>query len=395
MIKREIFKVMERYSKEYPVLIVTGPRQSGKTTAVRHLFKDKPYFNLEQISHFEFAENDPVGFIAQMKEGGIIDEIQRVPKLLHEIQAVVDELKRNGQFILTGSSQFELMSGVAQSLAGRTALVTLLPLSLNELKNEGLNFSNNFNIHQGFFPRIVDEALNPAEALDFYFRTYVERDIRNLMHIKNLTQFQAFVKMCAGRTGQLLNISNLGSDVGISHTTAKEWINLLVASYVIFLLPPFSKNVGKRLMKAPKLYFHDVGLAAFLLGIENESQIQTHPLFGNLFENMVVSEILKHRFNSGKSANISFYRDSSGNEVDVLYQVGNQFIPIEIKGGMTVRDDFFKGFNYLDRILENLSKEKIIVYGGKAIERRTKATIIPPPEICIELENIKNCLWGG
>lgn len=379
---------MERYSKEYPVLIVTGPRQSGKTTAVRHLFKDKPYFNLEQISHFEFAENDPVGFIAQMKEGGIIDEIQRVPKLLHEIQAVVDELKRNGQFILTGSSQFELMSGVAQSLAGRTALVTLLPLSLNELKNEGLNFSNNFNIHQGFFPRIVDEALNPAEALDFYFRTYVERDIRNLMHIKNLTQFQAFVKMCAGRTGQLLNISNLGSDVGISHTTAKEWINLLVASYVIFLLPPFSKNVGKRLMKAPKLYFHDVGLAAFLLGIENESQIQTHPLFGNLFENMVVSEILKHRFNSGKSANISFYRDSSGNEVDVLYQVGNQFIPIEIKGGMTVRDDFFKGFNYLDRILENLSKEKIIVYGGKAIERRTKATIIPPPEICIELENI-------
>jgi predicted AAA+ superfamily ATPase len=388
MIERDAFEVLLRFSKQYPVVTVTGPRQSGKTTIVKHLFKDKPYFNLEQISHFEFASNDPEGFIAQMKDGGIIDEIQRVPKLLNQIQAVIDEKKKNGFFILTGSSQFELLSGVSQSLAGRTALFTLLPLSLNELKKAGMNFSNSLNIYQGFMPRIIDENLNPSEALDFYFRTYVERDVRNLMQIKNLSQFQMFVKMCAGRTGQLLNLSNLGSDVGVSHTTAKEWISILKASYVIFTLEPFSGNIGKRLMKAPKLYFYDVGLAAFLLGIENEKQILTHPLYGSLFENMVVCEFLKHRFNCGKPANMNFYRDSSGNEVDIICNLADSLIPVEIKAGMTVRDDFFKGLNYLDKTINNLTDEKIIVYGGDAIQRRINALIIPPTEIHSEMQNI-------
>ncbi|HQI04482.1 MAG TPA: ATP-binding protein [bacterium] len=388
MIERDAFEVLLRFSKQYPVVTVTGPRQSGKTTIVKHLFKDKPYFNLEQISHFEFASNDPEGFIAQMKDGGIIDEIQRVPKLLNQIQAVIDEKKKNGFFILTGSSQFELLSGASQSLAGRTALFTLLPLSLNELKKAGMNFSNSLNIYQGFMPRIIDENLNPSEALDFYFRTYVERDVRNLMQIKNLSQFQMFVKMCAGRTGQLLNLSNLGSDVGVSHTTAKEWISILKASYVIFTLEPFSGNIGKRLMKAPKLYFYDVGLAAFLLGIENEKQILTHPLYGSLFENMVVCEFLKHRFNCGKPANMNFYRDSSGNEVDIICNLADSLIPVEIKAGMTVRDDFFKGLNYLDKTINNLTDEKIIVYGGDAIQRRSNALIIPPTEIHSEMQNI-------
>lgn len=388
MIERDASKVLLRFSQQYPVVTITGPRQSGKTTLVKHLFKNKPYFNLEQISHFEFASNDPEGFIAQMKDGGIIDEIQRVPKLLNQIQAVVDEKKKNGFFILTGSSQFELLSGVSQSLAGRSALFTLLPLSLNELKKAGMNFSNSLNIYQGFMPRIIDEKLYPSEALDFYFRTYVERDLRNLMQIKNLSQFQMFVKMCAGRTGQLLNLSNLGSDAGVSHTTVKEWISILKASYIIFTLEPFSGNISKRLMKAPKLYFYDVGLAAFLLGIENEKQILTHPLYGNLFENMVVCEFLKYRFNCGKPANMNFYRDSSGNEVDIICHLADKLIPVEIKAGMTVRDDFFKGLNYLDKTINNLTDDKIIVYGGDTVQRRSNALIIPPAEIHSEMQNI-------
>lgn len=388
MIERDASEVLVRFSRQYPVVTVTGPRQSGKTTLVKHLFKDKPYFNLESISHFEFASNDPEGFIAQMKDGGIIDEIQRVPKLLSQIQAVCDEKKENGQFILTGSSQFELLSGVSQSLAGRTAFLTLLPFSLNELKKAGKNSLNTLNIYRGFMPRIIDENLNPSEALDFYFRTYVERDVRNLLQIKNLSQFQMFVKMCAGRTGQLLNLSNLGSDVGISHTTAKEWISILKASYIVFTLEPFSENIGKRLMKAPKLYFHDVGLAAFLLGIENEKQIMTHPLYGNLFENMVVCEFLKYRYNSARPANMNFYRDSSGNEVDIICNIANMKLPVEIKAGITVRDDFFKGLNYLEKNLKELKDEKIIVYGGDSIQRRTDALIIPPSEIHQELRNI-------
>lgn len=388
MIQRDASEVLLRFSKQYPVVTVTGPRQSGKTTLVKHLFKDKSYFNLEQISHFEFASNDPEGFISQMKDGGIIDEIQRVPKLLNQIQAVVDEKKKNGFFILTGSSQFELLSEVSQSLAGRSALFTLLPLSLNELKKAGMNFSNPLNIYQGFMPRIIDEKLNPSEALDFYFRTYVERDLRNLMQIKNLSQFQMFVKMCAGRTGQLLNLSNLGSDAGVSHTTVKEWISILKASYIIFTLEPFSGNIAKRLMKAPKLYFYDVGLAAFLLGIENEKQILTHPLYGNLFENMVVCEFLKYRFNCGKPANMNFYRDSSGNEVDIICNLADKLIPVEIKAGMTVRDDFFKGLNYLNKTINNLTDDKIIVYGGDTVQRRSNALITPPAEIHSEMQNI-------
>ncbi len=388
MIERDAAKVLERYAGKYPVVTVTGPRQSGKTTIVQSVFKEKLYFNLERISHFEFAKNDPEGFLEQMPDGGIIDEIQRVPELLSMIQIVSDKKKKNGLFILTGSSQFQLIQGVAQSLAGRTALLTLLPLSLNEIKRENKLLSNCENIYRGFMPRIIDESLNPTEALDFYFRTYVERDVRLLSQIRNLSQFQSFVKMCAGRTGQILNLNSLGNDVGVSHTTAKEWISILKASYIVFTLEPFSENIGKRLMKSPKLYFYDTGLASFLLGIESEAHLKTHPLYGNLFENMVVCEFLKHRFNRGKTLNLSFFRDSKGNEVDIVYSVANHKLPVEIKAGATVNRDYFKGLNYFEKLFPELPFGKMLVYGGKDIQRRSEATVITPEIIDQELAGI-------
>jgi len=388
MIKRDAEKTLLRFAEEYPVVTVTGPRQSGKTTLVKSLFGDKLYFNLEQLSHFEFATNDPEGFMAQMPDGGVIDEIQRVPQLLSLIQVISDKKKINGMFILTGSSQFELMQGITQSLAGRTALLTLLPLSLNEIKNAQMLKSNNENIYRSFMPRIVNEGLNPSEALDFYFRTYVERDVRNFAQIRNLSQFQMFVRMCAGRVGQLLNLSSLGNDIGVSHTTIREWISILKASYIVFTLEPYYENIGKRLMKSPKLYFYDPGLAAYLLGIENEKQIATHPLLGNLFENMVVCEFMKYRFNNGKTNNLNFFRDSRGNEVDIVYSVAQHKIPIEVKAGATVRPVFFKGLRYFETLFPDLPYGKILVYGGNEMQKRQDANVIPPANIYSELESL-------
>lgn len=388
MIRRDATKVLERFAKQYPVVTVTGPRQSGKTTLVQHVFKNKPYYNLEQLSHFEFAESDPEGFIAQMPQGGIIDEIQKVPKLLSLLQVVSDKKKIKGLFIITGSSQFQLLHAISQSLAGRTALLTLLPLSLNEIKNEKKLLSNSENIYRGFMPAIVADNLNPTEALDFYFRTYIERDVRALAQIKNLSQFQMFVKMCAGRIGQLLNLSSLGNDIGVSHTTAKEWVSILKASYVVFTLEPFFENIGKRLMKSPKLYFYDTGLAAFLLGIENPQQVVTHPLYGSLFENMVICEFMKYRFNRGKTQNLSFFRDSKGNEVDLLYSVAQHNIPIEIKAGATISPVFFKGIKYFETLFPELPYGKLLVYGGSNIQRRIEAQVLTPDAIDSELEKL-------
>ncbi len=393
MIERDSAKLLLRFSEQYPVVTVTGPRQSGKTTLVKSVFKEKPYYNLEQISQFEFAKNDPEGFMGQMPEGGIIDEIQRVPELLNLIQVFSDKKGKNGLFIITGSSQFELLHGISQSLAGRTALLTLLPLSLHELKKaELLADSSSRNIYQGFMPRIVNEKLNPSEALDFYYRTYVERDVRNLAEIRHLSQFQMFVRMCAGRVGQILNMSSLGNDVGVSHTTVKEWISILKASYIIFTLEPYFENIGKRLMKSPKLYFYDTGLAAYLLGIENENQVITHPLFGNLFENMVIGEFLKYRFNNGKSSNLTFFRDSKGNEVDIVYSVAQHKIPVEIKAGKTIREDFFKGLQYFETIFPEMPYGKFLIYGGKDIQNRKDAKVITPETIFDEFNKISSQL---
>lgn len=375
MIKREAEAYLKAIAKKYPVVTITGPRQSGKTTLTKKVFSGKEYINLEFPDVREFAAEDPRGFLRRLPNGAVIDEIQRAPDLVSYIQGIVDEKQSNGMFILTGSQQFEISNKISQSLAGRTALLKLLPFSLSEVKKYTANFEVEDYLYNGFFPRIYDRNLNPTQALGDYFETYIERDLRQLVQIKNLSQFQKFVKLCAGRTGQLLNLNNLAEDVGTSHTTIREWITLLQASYVVFLLEPFHANIKKRLIKSPKLYFYDVGFASYLLGIENESHLQAHPLRGNLFENMVVMEILKFRFNLGKRCNFNFYRDSSGNEVDIIYNVGANHLPIEIKSGETISPLYFKGLKYFENNFPRLPFGQAIIYAGDQNQTRQNVKI--------------------
>ena len=320
MIEREITHRLTTLFRQYPFVTVTGPRQSGKTTLCRAAFPDLQYANLEAPDQRDFAESDPRGFLAQLGEGAIIDEVQHVPALLSYLQVLADERGRNGLFILTGSEQFRLSDAISQSLAGRTALLRLLPFSLAERQRTSVSNSVHDILYSGFYPRILDQGLDPRQALGDYFETYVERDVRRLGEIRNLSSFRTFVRLCAGRIGQLVNLTSLGSDAGVSHTTAREWLTVLEASYIIFQLQPFHANIRKRLVKSPKLYFYDVGLASYLIGIENASQVLTHPLRGSLFENTVVAEVLKHRFNRGLQPNLSFFRDARGLECDLFYE---------------------------------------------------------------------------
>lgn len=378
LINRTIEAVLSNLTSKYPVVTITGPRQSGKTTLCKKVFGQKPYANLESPDIRQFAIDDPRGFLAQYPDGAIFDEIQRAPDLVSYLQPMVDEDQREGLFILTGSQQFEVINTINQSLAGRTALVKLLPFTMGEIQSGFSQPDNDSLLYQGFYPRIWDKQLDPTQALGDYFETYIERDLRQLITIKDLNLFQRFIKLCAGRIGQLLNVSGVANDTGISHTTARNWLSLLEASYIIFFLNPYSKNTSKRLVKSPKLYFYDVGLASFLLGIENKNQISRDPLRGNLFENMVVAEALKYRFNQGKRSNLYFYRDAKGNEVDLLMVNGPDIFPIEIKAGMTVSRDYFKGLNHFAKVFPgHIPKGSGIVYGGNEVQTRTNFSIVP------------------
>ena len=377
-IDRNIEPVLHTLSAQYPVITITGPRQSGKTTLCMKVFPEKPFANLESPDIRQFSIDDPKGFLAQYPDGAVFDEIQRSPDLVSYLQTMVDQDQRNGLFILTGSQQFEVSNTINQSLAGRTALIRLLPFALTEVHGaydvpdiDGL-------IYNGFYPRIWDKQLNPTQALGDYFETYIERDLRQLVTIKDLNVFQRFIKLCAGRIGQLLNVNSLANDAGVSHTTARNWLSILEAGYIIFLLPPYYRNISKRLVKSPKLYFYDVGLAAFLLGIENEKQISRDPLRGSLFENMVIAEALKFRLNEGKRSNLYFYRDSKGNEVDLLLVNGPDIFPIEIKSGMTITRDYFKGLKYFSKLFpDHIPGGGGIVYGGQEVQNRTDISIVP------------------
>lgn len=364
MIPRTASQKALQYAAQYPVVTITGPRQSGKTTLCEMTFPEKDYVSLEDVDERHFAQQDPRGFLSRFPHGAVIDEIQRVPDLLSYIQTIVDHQKETGFFILTGSQQFELLEGISQSLAGRSAFIRLLPLTLHEAydtKNAGLSLDK--VLYTGFYPRIFNRNLNPTEAMLFYVNTYVERDLRMLLNVKDLSIFEIFLKLCAGRTGQVLNLSSLGNDCGINHSTAKNWISVLEASYIIKLLRPYYKNFNKRLIKSPKLYFLDTGLASFLLDIQNETQLATHPLKGALFESYVISESLKHRFNSGKTDNLYYFRDNIGNEVDLICDHGIHLDAVEIKSGRTIASDHFKGLNYLSNLAESL-KNSHLVYGG-------------------------------
>jgi len=370
MIERDMKKTLLQLAEKYPVVVITGPRQSGKTTLCRTAFPDKPYVNLEMPDVRQYAMDDPRSFLADYAHGAILDEIQRTPELLSYIQGMVDEDDLAGRFILTGSAQFELMDSVNQTLAGRVGLLKLLPFSLAELQRHGLDNDIDTQLFTGGYPRIYDKHLHPTQAMGDYFETYVQRDIRQLVQLRNVSVFETFVRLCAGRAGQLLNLSSLGADAGVSHATAREWINLLEASYILFQLRPWHANISKRLVKSPKLYFYDTGLAAYLLGMENTQHMRSHPLRGALFENMVMVEALKYRFNRGKRSNLSFYRDSGGHEVDMLITSGSQLYPIEIKSGATVNRDYFKGLDFISRLDSPSITTGAVIYGGDMPQSR-------------------------
>jgi uncharacterized protein len=385
MFKRSIEPILLDLARRYPVVTITGPRQSGKTTLGRAAFPTLKYANLEAPDVRRFAIEDPRGFLAVHSGGAILDEIQRVPDLLSYIQTIVDEDKAPGRFILTGSQQFEVMNTISQSLAGRTALLKLLPFSIAELKQIHPPENIDRFLLNGFYPRIHDQGLNPTQALGDYLETYVERDLRQIATVKDLALFERFLKLCAGRVGQLLNLQSLGNDTGISHTTARSWMTLLEASYIVFLLQPWHTNISKRLIKSPKLYFHDVGLAAFLLGLENETQVSRDPLRGNLFENMVVGEALKFRYNRGRRNNLFFYRESNGNEVDLLAESGRRLFAVEIKSGATINPDYFKGLRHFSKAAgTNRQITGAVIYGGREIQKRTDFPVYPVT-LCEEL----------
>ena len=376
MIKREITPHLTRLFEQYPFVTITGPRQSGKTTLCRSAFPNLAYANLEAPDQRQFAESDPRGFLAQLGEGAIIDEIQHVPDLLSYLQVLADERRQNSLFVLTGSEQFQLSNAINQSLAGRTALLRLLPFSLAERQRIGASLVIDEMLHSGFYPRILDQRLEPHQALGDYFETYVERDVRRMGEIRNLSSFRHFVRLCAGRVGQLVNLSALGADAGVSHTTAREWLTLLEAGYVVFQLPPYHANIRKRLVKSPKLYFYDVGLASYLIGIEQADQIVTHPLRGALFENLVVAEVLKHRFNQGRQSNLSFFRDSRGLECDLFYETAHGIGALEIKSGATVASDYFTSLHRVAALIPDITA-KTVIYGGETRQTRTDAEAVP------------------
>jgi len=371
MIPRLLQPALEKLAAQYPVVTVTGPRQSGKTTLCRAAFPDHDYLNLESPDVREFARTDPRSFLGSRSKGVILDEIQRVPELVSYLQVMVDEHHEPGRFVLTGSQQFEVMSTITQSLAGRTTLLKLLPLSMEELRLAGRGESgSDKTLLTGFYPRIHDAGLDPTRTLGDYLETYVERDIRQLMAIKDLALFEKFVRLCAGRCGQLLNLQSLGNDTGVSHTTARSWLTLLEASYVVFLLQPWHVNISKRQVKTPKLYFYDVGLAAYLLGAD-----------------MVVIEALKYRYNRGKRSNLYFWRDAKGNEVDLLLASGPDVFPVEIKAGATISRDYFKGLQAFASQLPSRPTASALVYDGRENQQRGQTAVWRATEVAAMMQS--------
>jgi hypothetical protein len=364
MIKRDCMPELLQSAAEYPVVTVLGPRQSGKTTLVRSAFPRKPYRSLEEPDLRLLAHQDPRGFLAAFPKGAILDEIQREPDLLSYIQGVVDADRQPGQFILTGSHQSSLHKSVSQSLAGRTALLTLLPFSLRELRHYQPEWDPFELIVRGFYPRLHEEKLAPARFFNGYVQTYVERDVRALINLKDLRRFQQFLTLLAGRVGQLINYTSLANDTGVSSTTIKDWVSVLIASFVLFELPPYHANISKRVVKSPKIYFTDSGLAAHLAGLRTAEQVARDPLRGGLYENLIIADILKQRLNLGQPPDLFFYRDTHGNEVDLVIQKGRSLYPVEIKSAATFHADFHKGIVRFQAAAGKRALPGAILYNG-------------------------------
>lgn len=389
MIPRRALTTILELARGYPFIALTGPRQAGKTTLSRAAFPDKPYLSLEDPDTREFISTDPRRFLSRYPDGAIIDEAQRCPELFSYLQTRADLDGRMGLYLLTGSQQFGLLSGITQSLAGRVGMVQLLPFSAGELGDAHLlPDSLDTLLYQGTYPPLYDRPLAPLQWYAGYVNTYLERDVRQVLNVRDLSLFQRFIRLCAGRTGQLLNLSSLANDCGITHNTARAWLSILEASYIVFLLPPHHRNFNKRLVKTPKLYFHDTGLAAWLLGMQHADQMAGHPLRGALFETWVVGELLKGRFNRALPSNLFFWRDNTGNEVDVIVDQGVTLTPIEIKSGQTVAADFFKGLEKWVVWAGGEAGRPFLVYGGDERQERRQAEVMPWGEITRLAENL-------
>ena len=372
MIRRELgLKLIELFSK-FPAIAILGPRQSGKTTIAKEIFPHLKYINLEDLSVREHAKNDPKDFLENNHQGLIIDEIQNAPELLSYLQVYIDKYDKAGLYVLTGSHQILLNEKISQSLAGRIAITTLLPFAYQEIKNQ-THISNNINeiIFNGFYPRLFKYNITPEDFYPSYIQTYIEKDIRQLKNVSDLGLFQKFIKLCAGRVGQLLNLSSLANDCGISHVTARQWLSLLEMSFIVYLLKPHHINFNKRLVKTPKLYFYDTGILCSLLDIRSHEQLNTHYAKGSLFENFIIIEYLKNRFHKGKMPNINFWRDKLGHEIDILLTKGNSFILVEIKSGKTLNQDYFKNIKYWNKISETESNNFVIYCGEEQIRKKS------------------------
>jgi predicted AAA+ superfamily ATPase len=395
MIKRTLSSKLKKTASLFPVVTLTGPRQSGKTTLVKAVFEHYDYVSLELPDQRSFALEDPRGFLSQFKGPVILDEIQRAPDLFSYIQVIVDEQRdRTSQFILTSSQNFLLLQNISQSLAGRCAVLHLLPFSLAELTGRrpfSLNTMGkvipkklmppklglNDTLFTGFYPRIHDKNIPPREWLANYYQTYLERDVRNVLNIGDIEAFSRFVRLCAGRSGQLFSLSELASDCGISHTTAKRWLSVLEASFVVSLLRPHYQNFGKRLIKSPKLYFLDTGLLCYLLQIKSPQELNHRAERGAIFESFVVSELHKNFVHKGEQSSLSFWRDSAGHEVDIILDLGTTQIPIETKSGLTVASEFFKTLAYWRDLSGRSDEPAALVYGGDNSFQRSRTVVYP------------------
>lgn len=394
MIPRTLAARLREAIARFPVVTVTGPRQSGKTTLVRTELSDYAYVSLELPDQRAFALHDPRGFLAQFDDPVILDEAQRAPELFSYIQTVVDEADRPGQFVLTGSHNFLLLQTISQSLAGRAAVLHLLPFSLAELLGRGPVSLTTLGrdvprrlkgprrdlfdvLFSGFYPRIHDKHLPPRDWLSNYYQTYLERDVRNVLKVGDLETFGRFVRLCAGRNGQLLSLSGLASDCGVTHTTARRWVSMLEASFLVVLLRPHHANFGKRLIKSPKLYFLDPGLLCFLLGIRAPKELHQHAARGAVFESLVVSELYKNFVHNGEQPHVFFWRSSAGREIDVLIDVGGRLVAVEVKSAQTVADDFFDGLRYWRELSGKPDNPAALIYGGDQAFRRGGVCVYP------------------